>query len=62
MADTVIPRKTLQRPIASEADARDRLNATGDFITLPSRQLTRALLDKFGKRPANSDLINVAET
>jgi len=62
MGDTVIPRKMLQRPIASEADALDNLSATGDFITLPSRELTHALLEKFGKRPANSDLINVAET
>jgi hypothetical protein len=29
---------------------------------LPSRELTHTLLKKFGKRPANSDLIHVAET
>ncbi len=61
MGDAVIPRKMLQRPIASEADALDNLNATGDFIALPSGELTYALLEKFGERPANSDLINVAE-
>lgn len=30
--------------------------------TLPSRELTLTLLEKFGKRSANSDLIHVAET
>ncbi|MBE1723487.1 DUF2026 family protein [Bombella apis] len=60
--DTVIPRKMLQRPNATEAYDLDSLNAIGDFITLPSRELTHTLLEKFGKRPANSDLIHVAET
>lgn len=62
MGDTVIPRKMLQRPIDTEASNLDSLNATGDFITLPSSELTHALLEKFGNRPANSDLIHVAET
>lgn len=62
LGDTVIPRKMLQRSIASEANDLDSLNATGDFITLPSRELTHTLLERFGKRPANSDLIHIAET
>lgn len=62
LGNTAIPRKMLQRPIESEADDLDSLHAVGDFITLPSRELTHALLEKFGKRPANSDLIHVAET
>ena len=62
LGDTAIPRKMLQRSIASEADDLDSLHATGDFITLPSRELTHELLERFGKRPANSDLIHVAET
>ncbi len=62
LGDTVIPRKMLQRSIASEANDLDSLKATGDFLTLPSRELTHTLLERFGKRPATSDLIHIAET
>ncbi len=61
MGDTVIPRKMLQRLHTSEANDLDSLNAVGDFITLPSPELTHTLLEQFSKRPANSDLVHVAE-
>lgn len=61
MGATIIPRKMLQRPISTEAKDLDSLNVAGNFITLPSRELTASLLANFLKRPANSDLIHVAE-
>lgn len=61
MGETIIHRKMLQRSISSEAKDLDSLSVAGDFITLPSRELTTSLLQRFLKRPANSDLIHVAD-
>lgn len=61
MPGTVIPRKMLQRPIATEATSLDGLQAMGDFITLPDPDLTESLIDNFLKRPANTDLLLIAE-
>lgn len=55
------PRKMLQRPLTAEASTLDQLAKPGDFIGLPNTDLTEALIDRFVARPANGDLIKVAE-
>lgn len=61
MPGNAFPRKMLQRMIATEATSLDGLRATGDFITLPDPDLTEALIDHFLDRPANGDLLLIAE-
>lgn len=61
MPETVFPRKMLQRQIATEATSLDALRVSGDFITLPDPELTESLIDNFLGRPANGDLLMIAE-
>ncbi len=56
-----LPRKMLQRPITTEAQSVTGLQAVGDFITLPDPDLTTSLVDGFFAKPANEDLLRVAE-
>jgi hypothetical protein len=59
--DISVPRKMLQRPISSEAQGSGGLAAPGDFITYPDVDLTSELVDRFFGRPANTDLLRIAE-
>lgn len=61
LPDRQLPRKMLQRLIATEAAGASSLVATGDFVTFPDPDLTDQLVDNFFKRPANGDLMMVAE-
>lgn len=56
-----LPRKMLQRPISSEAEGPSDLRAIGDFVTLPDMALTEQLVENFLRKPANADLLMVAE-
>lgn len=56
-----LPRKMLQRPITTEAQSVADLQSIGDFITLPDLDLTKSLVDDFFAKPANEDLLRVAE-
>lgn len=61
MPGTAFPRKMLQRRIETEGASLNELRATGDFITLPDPDLTESLIDNFLDRPANGDLLMIAE-
>jgi len=56
-----VPRKMLQRPIATEANSCNRVKTTGDFITFPDPELTQALIGDFAAVQANKDLLMIAE-
>lgn len=55
-----VPRKMFQRPLATEAEAIDKLENPGDYFTLPNIELTNERVQSFMDRPANIDLLSAA--
>ncbi len=56
-----VPRRMLQRLMATEATDLNTLVAPGDFFTLPDPELTETLIDAFLGRDMDRDLLLVAE-
>ncbi len=58
---TVIPRKMLQKRLVDELPSAADLKAPGDTIGYPDPTLTQELIDNFFDRPANTDLLQIAD-
>ncbi|WP_171899181.1 DUF2026 family protein [Sphingobium sp. RAC03] len=59
--DITLPRKMLQKQITEERSNLNDVVTIGDFVTYPDPALTNELIGRFMKRPANSDLIQIAD-
>lgn len=58
---TTIPRRMLQPLLTAEAKSLDELTTPGAYFTLPDPDMTEAMVDDFLGRPANTDLLLVAD-
>jgi Protein of unknown function (DUF2026) len=57
-----LPRKMFQKRRSEEKSAINSLMQRGDFITFPDPQLTLEIMEQFVSVPANSDLLEIAQT
>jgi Protein of unknown function (DUF2026) len=59
--DIVIPRKMFQKRREDDKQSLDDLVSAGDYMTFPDPDLSAELIARFLSRPANTDLLKVAE-